>query len=344
MNHNPTNKTHFSPDFWKSYEACDPRLWTGRNPESDLEPQYWYQAVRSIDLRDEQEPWNDPGQDHLTPLVLLGYACDEGVFRNQGRTGAQRGPAALRSALARLAYHGRTRKIWDMGDLHCVEDRMEECQESLAELVAILWTEGYSPWVIGGGHDMAYGHFKGFLRGLERRGIGSPRLGILNLDAHFDLRKPEPQPHSGSPFYQILEEFGERVSYTVLGIRRSSNTPELFVRAWEWDVAFWEYRDCLRLNWDDIANSLRKRLTGLDAIYLTIDLDGFSSAYAPGVSAASPMGLSPDFALQVLDITFGLGVPVALDIAELNPEYDRDESTAKLGALLLDHAFGLMQR
>jgi formiminoglutamase len=78
-------------------------------------------------------------------------------------------------------------------------------------------------------------------------------------------------------------------------------------------------------------------LEKVDHLYITIDLDGFSSAFAPGVSAASPLGLSPNFIYQALAFLLKSKKVIACDIAELNPEYDKDNSTAQLAAKLVDY-------
>ena len=59
------------------------------------------------------QPWqagSEPG------VVLLGFACDEGVRRNKGRVGAAAAPLAVRKLLANTAWHlGRpsmTAAIW----------------------------------------------------------------------------------------------------------------------------------------------------------------------------------------------------------------------------------------
>ena len=50
--------------------------------------------------------------------VLLGFACDAGVARNQGRIGAAAGPAGIRKYMAGLPAHGLTRLL-DAGDVAC---------------------------------------------------------------------------------------------------------------------------------------------------------------------------------------------------------------------------------
>jgi formiminoglutamase len=86
---------------------------------------------------------------------------------------------------------------------------------------------------------------------------------------------------------------------------------------------------------DRVLERITRFMEPLDAVYLTIDLDGFSSAYAPGVSAASPMGFSPGALLPCVDSILGSGKLLSMDIAELNPAQDRDSQTAVLAANLV---------
>ncbi len=64
-------------------------------------------------------------------------------------------------------------------------------------------------------------------------------------------------------------------------------------------------------------------------------MDVFSSAYAPGVSAPSPMGCSPSDIIPVLKYIFNSKKIVSLDIAELNPLYDRDSQTVQLASRIV---------
>ena len=84
-------------------------------------------------------------------------------------------------------------------------------------------------------------------------------------------------------------------------------------------------------------NKLNTFIKEVDYLYITIDLDGFSSAYAPGVSAPSPLGFTPHFAYKVLAFLFKSKKVISLDIAELNPDFDIDENTANLAAKIIDY-------
>lgn len=56
--------------------------------------------------------------------------------------------------------------------------------------------------IIGGGHDHGYTQLSSIKKTLPK----NARLGCINIDAHLDVRKPNPVPSSGSPFYIALEE------------------------------------------------------------------------------------------------------------------------------------------
>ena len=176
------------------YQPPKASNWAGRTTQVPKE--YWYQAVQLIDYSTVKNDENS------TQIGLIGYACEEGVRRNQGRVGAKAGPEAIRQKLGRLAYHHEL-TISDFGDACCEARDMEAAQSQLAEMVAHLLNKEIFPVVLGGGHDVAYGHFKGISQHLAG---SDKRIGIVNFDAHFDLRPIVDQPSSGTPFNQILSE------------------------------------------------------------------------------------------------------------------------------------------
>ena len=84
-----------------------------------------------------------------------------------------------------------------------------------------------------------------------------------------------------------------------------------------------------------VVRKLLDFISNVDHVYVTIDLDGFSSAYAPGVSAPSPMGFCPKIVLVSLELILNAKKLISMDIAEMNPKYDIDHQTAKLAASLI---------
>jgi len=306
-------------------EAMNPEIWQGRvDAEDGLTGRRWHQLVQPFD----QGP---PGS------CLLGLASDRGVALNQGRVGAAEGPAALRRALANLAVHGE-RPLYDAGDVRAVSD-LAAAQSAYAEIAADILTAGHFLIGLGGGHEIGWASFQGAQQFLARQKPGQ-RLGILNFDAHFDLRRPAPHASSGTPFFQAAEWCREHdlpFDYACIGISEAANTRALFETAARLGVDFLRDRDCDLPAAERLITRLVERV---DALYVTVCLDVLPAAVAPGVSAPAALGISPAFVIDCLYATARLCSKagcrwVLADIAELNPAHDPDGRTARTAARLV---------
>jgi formiminoglutamase len=229
-----------------------------------------------------------------------------------------------------------TVKFLDIGNVECENGDMEAAQSMLEQKVSQLLTHNAFSIIIGGGHDIAYGHYNGI-----RKFIGTNEtIGIINFDAHFDLRSNEKGNNSGTPFYQIAQDCkdnGSAFNYLCLGIRKDANDKTLFKTANDLGVDYLENSEFSIERAKSIVRKLLDFIQKVDHIYVTIDLDGFSSAYAPGVSAPSPMGFRPKIVLETLEIIIKSKKLISMDIAEMSPKYDIDGHTAKLAASLIHY-------
>ncbi len=305
--------------------AIDMSPWAGReDPEHDS--LRWHQVVT-------------PLRRNVSPgVALLGFASDAGVARNQGRVGAAAGPRTLRYALAPLAWH-RQAPAYDAGDVNCHGNAdLEASQQRLAKRVAALLAQSNLPVVLGGGHEVAFGSWSGLARHMEAQGEASPRIGIVNLDAHFDLRDPSQMCSSGTPFAQIADECKARdwpFLYACLGISRASNTRALFTRARELGVLVKEDREFLPHQLETIHHELERFMARCDHLYLTVDLDVLPAAEAPGVSAPAARGVPLAMIETLIETVRDSGKLRLADIAELNPSFDIDGRTARAAARLI---------
>ncbi|MGB5378394.1 formimidoylglutamase [Muriicola sp.] len=312
-----------------TYSQPSPENWTGRTSGKQA---YLHEKVILHNALD-----TSPSIFGEKVFALLGYACDEGVRRNFGRPGAVEGPNAIRSQLGKMSNHlPESNSLIDLGDLHCPDGNMEATQEALDKQIQNILNKNAFPLLLGGGHDIAYGHYRGL-----RNYLGNQkRLGIINFDAHFDLRKNDNGNHSGTPFYQIAQDAANQnitFDYLCLGIRKDANTSELFDTAKTLGAQYISRADFAIQKLVHVEQNIKTFLSGLDKVYVTIDLDGFSSAYAPGVSAASPLGFSPEIVMASLAVIIRSRKLMSLDLAEMNPAFDRDEQTAKLAAGMLHY-------
>ncbi len=302
-----------------------PKPWNGRFDGDGAQHRRWWQAVT---------PYGGgvATAAGAKPAVLFGFCTDEGVRRNKGRTGAATGPKALRAALAPLAFH-LDRQVSDAGDVVVSGAGLEAGQERTGRAVSAMLDAGYLPVVLGGGHETAYASYLGVAGSAAVR--GGQRLGVLNLDAHFDLRD-ETEASSGTPFLQMARAeaaAGRDFRYAVVGISEPNNTRALFNTAEKLGVRYLLDEDCSAERVRDFVDGF---IADIDVLYLTIDLDVLPAAVAPGVSAPAAYGVPLQVISAVCRQVVRSGKLLHLDVAELNPGFDIDGRTAKVAARLID--------
>lgn len=309
-------------------------LWTGRTDHTERRSSFRYHQIVEIMDADALQPAKDRA------VAIIGFECEEGVRRNQGRPGAAKAPNVIRQALASLPWKvDEGKRLVDAGNIACQDDRLEEAQEELGLAVSEIFSKSMTPVILGGGHETLYGHYLGV-----RKHIGKEAsLGIINIDAHFDLRSYDVQPSSGTMFRQILEH-DQNSSYYVLGIQRYGNTQELFDKADELGVQYMYEEEMTDARMDEIVLSINEFIEKHDHVMLTLCTDVLNAAFAPGVSATSPFGLTPMVVRTLIRTVAAHKKTLSFDICEVNPDLDENGRTGKLGAYLTNEAImGLLE-
>lgn len=308
--------------------------WHGRvDSDSDYDTFRWHQWVEPLDLNECKKIY-----DGELGFAFIGFCSEQGVKRNKGREGTALAPDFIRRQMSNLpCTFCREVKLYDAGNIICDEITLETGQRLLAAAVEKIRGLGLFPIVLGGGHETTLGTFQGLLSDLKTNDE-TPDLGIINFDAHFDLRPYEKGGSSGTMFLQmadICRKENMDYHYLPLGIQRHSNTVKLFKTAKELGVDYVLAKD---FNPGNVANVLEKVDTFLypcKNTYITICTDVFSSAFAPGVSATQSFGLDPEVVMPVLKHILRTRKVRGFDICEISPRFDQDNTTANLGAVLI---------
>lgn len=299
-------------------------IWEGRN---DGESPLHHRIFQRVELLSEYT------QVQEGDFVLHGFAVDEGVRRNKGRVGAKAAPEIIRAQMVNFPVVNSQFKLWDAGNIECAGNQLEIAQNELAEQVSKVLKAKAKSVVLGGGHEVTFAHYSGI-----RKAFPNSKIGIINIDAHFDNRKPEQGASSGTGFWQIAVE-GDIHSLHI-GIQRNSNTLQLFDTAHQMGMKYILADELFYENLVSIYERINVLVQEVDVVYVTICMDVFNASIAPGVSALAYNGIFADATFMTF-FRHILKQPklVALDVAEVNPEFDIQNRTARLAAALMNEWF-----
>lgn len=313
---------------WNScYAPPDPTLWKGRD---DSPPNsYFFQIMRLIDLQKTWEKNSD------ISFAILGFCSDEGVKRNHGRVGAVGGPTAIREALAKLPIQKTNFECVDVGNILCADGDLEKSQQALGEVIELLLKNKMNPIILGGGHELAYGHYLGLERTFPEKS-----LGIINFDSHLDMRPllPGDKGSSGTPFLQIAKAHHankRKFDYNCVGVQHAGNTRLNIDTAKKFDAKIMWADELHQGQLEKCVDFIDRIIDQNDIIYLSVCLDVFAAAFAPGVSAIQPLGLFPWHIIPLIRQLAASGKVISYDIAEMSPQHDIENLTAKLAANLI---------
>lgn len=258
-------------------------------------------------------------------VAIIGLADDLGVRLNGGRPGAAKGPAAFREALSRYGVAEPEGFNWpplfDAGDIVPAEgesvESLHETHRRVTTATRKLCELGYFPIAIGGGHDLTFPFVRGVIE--HRRAGGLPELdAVLYIDPHLDVRA---EPGSGMPFRSLVEQCG------VARLINIGFSPLVNARTHaEW---FRSHNGSTHQPSEAEAAS-----AGLSSGALSFDLDALDMAFAPGVSAMNPSGLTAAAAEGIVKAISPERWATCADFMELSPDHDPTGRTARLAAHL----------
>lgn len=247
-------------------------------------------------------------------IHIQGIAYDD---KSSYQQGVKLAPPLIRKALysessnlyAENGLSVETLDIDDKGDSDILE------YFDIASITKNNINENARLFTLGGDHSITYPVVKAL-------SVYYPKMDILHIDAHADLYDEfEGDKFSHAcPFARIMEE--DLASNLVqVGIRTLSKHQREQVAKFKVEVH--EMKDWNIMRLPVFENPL----------YISLDMDAFDPACAPGVSHYEPGGF---MARQVLDIIHNVrGKIIGADIVEYNPNKDHHDMTAFLAAKMM---------
>jgi arginase len=224
-------------------------------------------------------------------------------------------------------------------------NEIKETCERVAELVSRSVREGHLPLVLGGDHSVALGTVGGLA---HERGPG----GVLWIDAHGDLNRPETSP-SGNVHGMVLAALlgragagfesdawplpaAERVA--LVGVRSLDQGERELLR--EIDARVFTISDIDRIGVEPAIRDSLEHVGDNGFVHLSLDMDVIDPEIAPGVGTPVRGGFSYREAHLALELVAESGLLGSLDVVEVNPIFDRENATGELAVDLIASALG----
>jgi guanidinopropionase len=271
-------------------------------------------------------------------IAVIGIPMDLGV---SNRSGARFGPRAVRSIERIGPYHPTFKGVpsahvraADVGDVPFRSRySLQQSLEDIERYYSVLKAKGVRALSVGGDHSVTYPILKAL-------GRDAP-MGLVHIDAHCDTMGAYDGSkfHHGGPFrLAVLDGVLDPERTIQIGIRGSSNMYWEFSHASGMTVIYME--DFMRLGVEAVIEKACQ-VVGDGPVYVSVDVDGFDPAFAPGTGTPEVGGLEAREGIALLRGLRNLDI-VGGDVVEVAPQYDPTTNTSQLAAQVLFEEFALM--
>jgi len=271
-----------------------------------------------------------------TDFIMVGLPLSKTSISHSG---ASLAPEYIRDAFSNFTNYAISdqkeikNKILDLGDIKMHPTEIIQNQQAIYEgVIDVINKYPQSNFFfLGGDHSVTYST----IRAVAEK---SKNIGVIQFDAHLDLRNPKDGgPTNGTPFRRLIEDKLIKGSNLVqIGIRDFANSQIYHNFAKKNDVRTYTMEDVRK---ETLIEILTKELNLLsessDEIYLSVDIDSIDQAFAPGCTAIGPGGLTPQELLQGIDLVAKNQKVRAIDIVEIEPTLDFRNMTSRIAVNIL---------
>ena len=267
--------------------------------------------------------WADLHRPNLSPaeadFTIIGIPYDGAAC---ARKGAALAPERIRFWSTHLTQFSedRTRlggiRICDLGNFLVADQDLDF--KSIYETIASLPNV---PIVLGGDHSISIPVFQA-----QHERYRDQRLGVLWVDAHPDLC----DVFTGSKLSHacVLRralEFGiEPQNVCLVGLRSWEDQEIDLIE--NGGLNAYTAADVAERGMKSIASRVYSKLSGCDAVHISLDIDCLDPAFAPGTGIPDAGGLTSREVITLIKALRGLPL-VGLDVVEVSPPIDPSEAT-----------------
>lgn len=219
--------------------------------------------------------------------------------------------------------------------------------ERVADRVVTAKEDGRLPLVLGGDHSVALGTLGGLARTAEPGGV-------IWIDAHGDLNRPETSPTGNVHGMVLAAAMGlggpsfdsaglplpsvDPSRVALVGVRSLDDGERALLH--ELNATVFTMSDIDRLGIEHAVTESLARVDGPGFVHVSLDMDSLDPDVAPGVGTPVRGGLSYREAHLAMEVVAESGLVGSLEVVEVNPILDRENETAVLAVELVASALG----
>ncbi|MFQ5941731.1 MAG: agmatinase [Nitrososphaerales archaeon] len=205
-----------------------------------------------------------------------------------------------------------TKKVFDFGNIS---------KDEIGDVMKQIVYAGKIPLLIGGDHSIT-------TKAVNATSEVINDIGVVYFDAHPDFICSSKE-YYGSVFCDISESINASNSMQI-GIRAPE--PEEIQNLKRMNITVFTPLDVLDIGLRNVADLVVKKMS--KNVYISLDMDCIDPAFAPGVSAPVPAGLSSNEIIYLLKAIANNGI-IGMDLMEVCPDYDVNDSTSHLAARVI---------
>ncbi|HYE29134.1 MAG TPA: arginase family protein [Allosphingosinicella sp.] len=159
-------------------------------------------------------------------------------------------------------------------------------------------------------------------------GVPLGRIGLITLDAHFDMRETDAGPTNGNPIRCLLEDGLPGAHICQVGLAPFANTARMHADARAAGIGVYTLADCLERGIHGVLNHALSRFAHLDLLMVDFDIDVIDRAHCPGAPGARPSGLSAAMFFAAARRLAADPRVKLVDLTEFDPSLDVSDITA----------------
>lgn len=299
--------------------------------------------------------------DKSRTVSMVGVNCDAGASKRGANMGAEAlRVAGLQQVLGRLGV-----KVEDIGNIAGPRNPMDAPSDGYRHLAEVtqwnrkLHSTVYDtlcadkfPLIMGGDHSLAIGSISAVARKCAEDDIP---LSVLWLDAHTDFNTPATSPSGnihGMPVAVLCGDGPKELldichttpamqptDFFQVGIRSVDHVEKEMIS--KSGMKVYDMRTIDERRMRPVMNDVLKEISARGGhLHVSFDVDFLDPSIAPGTGTKVPGGPTYREAQLCMEMIHDCGLLRSLDVVEVNPAEDIENSTAKLAVELIASLFG----